>query len=337
MLIRVYRDSHPSSFFTLPFIALLCWIPFIFFRPETFIVQVPHQPMPVYEWLYSGISKLHVFVQYIISWILISVQAIYLNQLIVKHELFPRLSFLPALFFITLSVLFPEMMQIQPALFVNLILLIVLDKIFMLYKNSEPLGKVFDASFLLATATLMDSSALAFYLYLLLSLVILLPFHWRVWVISLIGFALPYYFISVYFFLTGSLRDFWVHKIPNAFHILHFIPPNVKPMETVTGLLYFSSFYYFSLFGFKTLLQKYHSHPKVFSITFPSYAFCITEPAVNNFSFHTKHLYNSYPPFYFLFLFLFTGKEKSICRNFIFFAGIVYNISTSCLMSSLVL
>src|SRR5262245_39246469 len=108
MLVRIYRSSHPSSFFTLPAVALLCWIPFVFFRPETFIEHVL-RPMPLYEWLYSGISHLHIYVQYIISWVLISVQSIYLNQLIVKHELFPRLSFLPALLFITLSVLFPEM------------------------------------------------------------------------------------------------------------------------------------------------------------------------------------------------------------------------------------
>src|SRR5690349_8932336 len=127
MLIRFYRESHASAFFTIPFIALLCWVPFAFLRPDSFVVEVPNA-MPIYQWLYNGISHLNIFTQYAISWLLISIQAIYLNQLIVKHELFPRLSFLPALLFITLSVLFPEMMQIQPALFVNLILLAVLDK-----------------------------------------------------------------------------------------------------------------------------------------------------------------------------------------------------------------
>src|SRR5258706_3007040 len=106
MLVRFYRDSHPSSFFTIPFLALLCWIPFLFLQPESFIVQVP-QPMPVYEWLYSGISKLHIFAQYFISCLLISVQAIYLNHLIVKHERFLRLSFRHAFRFITLAVMFP--------------------------------------------------------------------------------------------------------------------------------------------------------------------------------------------------------------------------------------
>ena len=232
MLLRFYRNSHPSSFFTIPFIALLCWIPFLFFRPESFIMEVP-RPMPVYEWLYAGISRLNIYVQYFISWLLISVQAIYLNQLIVKHELFPRLSFLPALIFVTLSVLFPEMMRIQPSLFVNLVLLMVLDKVFLLYKNPEPLGKTFDASFLLAFATLIDSSAVAFYIYLLLSLVVLLPFYWRVWIISLIGFALPFYFLSVYLFLTDSLSDFW-QKIPQAFSVIRFMPPTLNASQVIS-------------------------------------------------------------------------------------------------------
>ena len=229
MLIRFYRGSHPSSFFTIPFIALLCWIPLVFLRPESFIVQVAN-PMPVYEWLYNGLSRLHIFFQFFITWLLVSIQAVYLNQLIVKHELFPRLNFLPALLFITLSVIFPEMMQIQPALFVNLILLVVLDKVFLLYKNPEPLRLAFDASFLLAIATLLDSSSVSFYFYLLLSLAILLPFRWRVWMIVLIGFALPYYFLSVYAFMINSLADFWQH-IASAFPTIHFTLPFFKPIE----------------------------------------------------------------------------------------------------------
>jgi hypothetical protein len=231
MLIRVYRNSHPSSFFTIPFIALLCWIPYLFFRSESFIAQVPH-PMPLYEWMYGGISRLHVLAQYLISWLLISIQAIYLNQLIVKHELFPRLSFLPALIFITLSVMFPETMHIQPALFVNLLLITVLDKVFQLYKNPEPLGKVFDASFLLAIATLIDSSAIVFYFYLLLCLVILLSFYWRVWIISLIGYALPFYFLSVYLFLTDSLGEFW-QRIPKVFNIIQFVTPLFNTIQII--------------------------------------------------------------------------------------------------------
>src|SRR5689334_16541651 len=230
MLLRFYRNSHPSSFFTIPFVALLCWIPFIIIRPQTFIVQVP-DAMPIYEWLYSGISRLHIWLQLTISWLLISIQAIYLNQLIVKHELFPRLSFLPALLFMTLSVLFPDMMQIQPTLFVNFILLMVIDKIFLLYKNPEPLRQVFNASFLLGVATLIDSSAIVFYLYLLLSLIALLPFYWRVWVISLVAFTLPYYFMTVYFFLTDSLAGFWLQKIPKAIRFVQFVPPHLKPLQ----------------------------------------------------------------------------------------------------------
>lgn len=232
MLVRFYRESHASSFFTLPCLALLFWIPFVFFRPESFIVNVP-DAMPVYKWIYGGISQLNVFAQYAISWLLVSIQAIYLNQLIVKHELFPRLTFLPALLFIILSVMFPEMMRIQPALFVNLLLLMVLDKVLMLYKNPQPLGKVFDASFLLGIATLIESSSITFYFYLLFSFIILLPFNWRVWIISFVGFALPLYFLSVYLFLTDSLTGFW-QKIPSAFRLNHFITPQLKAIQVVS-------------------------------------------------------------------------------------------------------
>jgi len=172
-----------------------------------------------------------------VSWILISIQAIYLNRLIMRFEIFPRLSFLPALFFITLQVLFPEMMKIQPAMFINVILLIVLDKIFRMYKKPEPLREVFDSSFLLSVATLIQSSSIAFYFFLLLALVILLPFYWRTWVISLIGFALPFYFISVYFFWTDWLAIFWNLKLPASFSFISFMPLHFTTQQSVLLLL----------------------------------------------------------------------------------------------------
>ena len=127
--------------------------------------------------------------------------------------------------------MFPEMMQIQPSLLVNLILLFLLDKIFLLYKNPEPFGKIFNCSFLAALATLIDISSVAFYFFFLAALIMLQPFQWRAWVISLIGFMLPYYFISVYFFWTNSLFDFWVKKIPEAFLLAHFTAGNYSVLQ----------------------------------------------------------------------------------------------------------
>lgn len=229
MLIRFFRSSQPGLLFIVPLLALLWFIPFVFKPVESFI-EIPSHPMPVYEWLASIIGKLPFMAQLILSWILISVQAIYLNQLIVRHEVFPRISFLPALLFVTLSVLFPEMQKIQPSLFTNLILLMVLDKIFRMYKNPEPFREVFDSSFLLGVATLVQSSSIAFYFFLWLSLIVLLPFYWRVWVISLLGFALPFYFISIYFFWTDQLGLFWNLKIHASFS---FIKTLTLPSDTV--------------------------------------------------------------------------------------------------------
>ncbi|HLG34638.1 MAG TPA: hypothetical protein VI757_07115, partial [Bacteroidia bacterium] len=238
MLIRFFRSSQPGLIFLIPGFALLWFVPIALSPAESFI-EMPQHAMPVYEWLATAIGKLPFIVQLIISWVLISAQAIYLNQLIIKYELFPRLNFLPALFFVTLSVLFPEIMKIQPALFVNFILIFVLDKIFRMYKNPEPLREVFDCSFLLAVAMLLQSSSIAFYFFLLLSLVILLPFYWRTWVISLIGFALPFYFISIYFFWIDRLGIFWNLKLPAAFTFIPVVLLKFNTGQLAVSLLVF--------------------------------------------------------------------------------------------------
>ncbi|MBK5284422.1 MAG: hypothetical protein JJE25_03380 [Bacteroidia bacterium] len=255
MLIRFFRTSHPSSFLTIPFIALLWWIPFFLNHPESFI-ENPQHTMPLYEWIFAGINKLPVVGQLILSWLIISAQAIYLNQFVLKYELFPRPGFLPALFFITFYVLFPEMMRIQPSLFVNLILLIVLDKIFLLYKNAEPFGQVFNSSFLLAVATFIDSSSVIFYIFFLLSLITLLPLYWRIWLISFIGFVLPYYFISVYFFWTDSLGDFWQRKIPESFSYFQLTPLNFS----VSQIVLFSFIFLLLFFSIRSVTKHFYKN-----------------------------------------------------------------------------
>ena len=255
MLIRFFRTSHPSAFFIIPVFALLWWIPFFFQQQEYFTATPPHT-MPLYEWISLAINKLPLVAQMILSWLLISFQALYLNQLIVKHELFPRLSFLPALIFITLSVMFPELMRIQPSLFVNLILLFLLDKIFLLYKNPEPSGKIFDCSFLVGLATLIDISSVVFYFFFLVALIMLQPFHWRSWVISLIGFMLPYYFISVYFFWMDSLGDFWKKKVPDAFSLVHFSSMNYS----VVRIALLSLVFLLMLFSIRSVSKHFYKN-----------------------------------------------------------------------------
>jgi hypothetical protein len=236
MLIRFFRSSQTGLLFIVPFVALVWFIPFAFHPAESFI-EIQKHPMPLYEWMASGISKLPFIAQLFISWLLISVQAIYLNQLIIKFEIFPRISFLPALFFVTLSVLFPEIEKIQPQLFVNLILLVVLDKTFSMYKNPEPMREVFDSSFLLGIATLLQGSSIAFYIFLLLAFITLLPFYWRVWVISFIGFTLPFYFISVYFYWMEQLGLFWNLKIHASFSLVKFLPLHLSIQQIFVLIL----------------------------------------------------------------------------------------------------
>ena len=230
MLIRFFRSSQTGLLIIVPLLALAWFVPFVL-KPVDSFVEIQKHPMPLYEWLANGAGRLPFLVQLLISWLLISAEAIYLNQLIIKFEIFPRISFLPALFFVTLSVLFPEMQKIQPALFTNLILLIVLDKTFSMYKNPEPLREVFDSSFLLAIAALLQSSSIAFYIFLLLAFITLLPFYWRVWVISFIGFTLPFYFISVYFFWNDQLALFWNLKIHASFSLVKFVPLHLSVQQ----------------------------------------------------------------------------------------------------------
>jgi hypothetical protein len=78
-----------------------------------------------------------------------------------------------------------------------------------LFKNEAPVSPLFDGCFLIAIASLIYFPAVVFFVLFMISLAILRPFNIREWMISLIGFFLPYFFLGVYFFWEGNLKTGW--------------------------------------------------------------------------------------------------------------------------------
>jgi len=100
-------------------------------------------------------------------------------------------------------------------LVVNLLMIVLLHVVLSLYGQQEPYSRLFDAGFLLGIASLLYFPAIFFLFFLLVALLIFQLFHWREWLIPIIGLAAPFVFVAVWFFWTDQLvmqYDFFISK-----------------------------------------------------------------------------------------------------------------------------
>lgn len=243
MILRFFKTNQPVAAIAIPFVVVVLWLPCLF---HTAISDL-QDGMPVYQWILALIQHLPPLLIKLLCIAIVSLQAIYIHYIVVKHEVLYKDSYLPSLMFVVVASCLPAFQQFSPMLLVNLLMLFILNKTFALFKEEFPMPLIFDSCFLIAIASLIYLPAILLFLLFLISLLVLRPFHWREWIVSFIGFGLPYFFISVYFFWIDGLKQFYSQLFTRHFNLrlfyeIHFTKPLTLLIILFGGLLLLSLF-----------------------------------------------------------------------------------------------
>ncbi len=205
MLIRAFKTSRLFPLILLVVISAGMWM----ISKSVGYKVVDPNGMPLYDLTSCLLALLPSWSGLVIGCVLVSSQAIHLNFVLNKHEVLYKQSWLPALMYVFLAGLLPPFLWFHPLLFVNSILIFVLDRLFSLYKNPHPLSLAFDAAFLLSLAALFYLPAVALFIFYFLCMIMLRPFSWREWMTGLLGMILPFFFAFVYYFINDEILSFY--------------------------------------------------------------------------------------------------------------------------------
>lgn len=172
------------------------------------------------DWSWGFFSKSFGFLdsQYpriIFSILLISIQAILLNRLVVKHKLSRALSTIPGALFVLLTCLFLESEIFHPAMLANLFFILGMGSLFGIYKKHLPIATIFNSGLFIAIATLIYPPYIIFTLVLILGLLSLRNLEIREFLQMLSGVLTPIFLIGVYFFYKGELHLVSQHFLGN--------------------------------------------------------------------------------------------------------------------------
>ncbi len=168
------------------------------------VVPLTGHAAPLYKLIISGIEG-YPFLITLISFSFIFCEALLINYIIQKNEIINTTSFLPALVYMILMSLQPEMFSLHPIVIANLFLLLALHTLMQSYRKETSFSEAFDTGLFISLAAMFYIPSIVFILLLWIGLIVLRPFVWREWVISFAGLVLPWIFLVFYYFWNDKL------------------------------------------------------------------------------------------------------------------------------------
>jgi hypothetical protein len=145
--------------------------------------------------------------------VILFIQALYLKSIATRHKLFPRYTYVPAFVYLLLTSIYLPFNSFNETLLINWFLLGAVDIMFGFTQTSQPRKLIFNASFLLSLAAIFQFTMLAYFLLLLVGMVLFRSFNVGEWSVALMGYATPHYFLACILFLTDSFHLYtqWPH------------------------------------------------------------------------------------------------------------------------------
>jgi len=209
MVLKFFKSTLPLVLASIIFIGILLWLKSFVGWASTPISFEINQ-MPLYTFLHNLLIN-NLFFYKLVGFIVMILCSLYLIQLNSKHILIKNRTYLPALIFILLTSSQNMLHGLNPAVFSAIFLAFTLNYIFGSYDIQKPYNNFFLSGFFVAIASLFYLPSVIFLLLVFISIIILRSFNFRNWIISIIGFITPWYFVFMYHFLVNDN----LYAIPN--------------------------------------------------------------------------------------------------------------------------
>lgn len=218
MLLGYFKRNRTGTLLLVPLVTTCLWV-FPFLNPQP--VTAKHL-MPFYE-LLINITGNNPYIFSFLALLLVIGEAFLLNHIVVKQEILNTATYMPAIIYCIFMSCSAQMTDLHPVLCANLFILLAINRLFGTHRKESAFSEVFDAGFYVSIATLFYVPSFIFLPLIWVSLILIRPFVWREWMISFIGFVVPYLFVAMYFF--------WVNKFDYLWYDKMFYPISIKKLD----------------------------------------------------------------------------------------------------------
>jgi hypothetical protein len=232
-VIGIFKQKNPGN-------ALLLLVYGLFLKFPLFLHPVRYSPYEGDNYIFnviirflSPVTERAPILLSILAFLLLFVEASLLNRISNNLRLLPKNNFLPGMSYMLCTSLLPEWNYFSAPLLVNLLLIWIWYRTTELYSHNKPKTAIFNIAVLVGVLPLIYSPALIFILFFLFALLLTRTFDITEWLVALLGFTTPYYFLFVFLYLVKQWS--WDKIIP----VISFHLPKLPTSIWVTGGIVF--------------------------------------------------------------------------------------------------
>lgn len=209
MLIRFFRSAQPLQLISFIVVCVvICAVGFM--HPAT-----TQDGMPFYQ-LLGPLLNTQVVNRLLVLLLLLG-QAFVVKNIADNYITTVRNSMLPPLIFLVLATSFTDWFTLKPYMIANLLLMLLLRKIQVFYRQDNILRPAFDAGLLVGVMSLFYLPAAFFFLLIWVALIVFRPLNWREWLVPIFGLVFPWMVILTMYFVFDSLGQLFMDEIPKSF------------------------------------------------------------------------------------------------------------------------
>lgn len=221
MITKLYKEIKPFVLFLILLTGMVFWLKAVIL-PEAVPFPFDSQPMPFYRWTVGFFQRLP-----ILSVITGFLLTLFLGTLLVRlnttYFFINQRTYLPALFFILGSSIFVPLQRVNPVLIAGLFLMIAIFRMFGTYKNAKTSFQFFDAGIWIGLGSLFYVNLIFYLPVLWIGMIILRPFIWREWLITIFGFITPVVLtLTIHYLIRGEIMSQLVIFRENLIEPYHF-------------------------------------------------------------------------------------------------------------------
>jgi hypothetical protein len=224
-MVGIFRQKTPANSLVLLFYALVLKFP-LFLHPVS--PALHPEDNYLYRAILRGLDSVfhNIPILYsMLTFLLLISQATLLNRICNHHKVLPKPNYLPGMSYVLITSLLPDWGHFSAPLLINAIMIWVWHRMMELYNSQHPGAAIFNIGLWAGIVSLLYIPAVAFLLLVLCGLLTMRAFRIREWLVGVLGFTFPYYFLFLILYLTGHWK--WADIVPKIVFNLPAYPSSI--------------------------------------------------------------------------------------------------------------
>jgi hypothetical protein len=169
-----------------------------YFAPR--VIELEFYPNLFYNYFTHSIESQTMIV--LINYLCIAVGVLLVSLIAVNQEITDKLNYFPVFLYLLFCVVSVNNEQVSSQVFSNIFILFSIYRLLGIYRHETVLKYIFEAAFWLCCSAFITTSTIISFPLFFIILLILRPFHWREWVVAILGFFVPIFLYECMAYLT---------------------------------------------------------------------------------------------------------------------------------------